>query len=64
MRNKILIIGAVAFVAFILGVRATRPKTTESTTHQLVRLWNDPKAKRARAKMAKKLAKTGRASSK
>jgi hypothetical protein len=66
MRNKILIALAIAFLAYILGSRATRIKTvkSESVGHQVVRLWNDPKAKKARAKNAKKLVETGRKNSK
>lgn len=60
MRNKILIIGGVAFLAYILGSRAARGRTvaSESVGHQIVRLWNEPKAKRARRKNAKHLAGT------
>lgn len=56
MRNKILIIGAIAFVAYILGSRAMTVQVDkgESVRHQLVRMWNDPKAKKERAKAAKK----------
>lgn len=64
MRNRILIIGAVAFLAYILGSRAARANSTESTSHQLVRLWNDPKARRSRGKTARKIAKNSRAATK
>nr|WP_201470714.1 hypothetical protein [Microbacterium hydrocarbonoxydans] len=59
MRNKILLIGAVAFVAYILGSRAATVQVQEgeSVRHQLVRMWNDPKAKKERAKAARKAAK-------
>ncbi|MCS3443240.1 hypothetical protein [Microbacterium phyllosphaerae] len=60
MRNKILLIGAVAFVAYILGSRSATVQVNkgESVRHQLVRMWNDPKAKKERAKTAKKAAKS------
>jgi hypothetical protein len=58
VRNKILIVGGIAFLAYILGSRATRIRAvkTESVGHQLVRLWNEPKAKNARKRTAKTLA--------
>lgn len=60
MRNKILIIGAVAFAAYILGSRVAKVQINqgESVRHQLVRMWNDPKAKKQRHKTAEKAAKT------
>ncbi|APH46372.1 hypothetical protein BMW26_16515 [Microbacterium sp. 1.5R] len=59
MRNKILLIGAIAFVAYVVGSRAAAVQVNkgESVRHQLVRMWNDPKAKKERAKAAKKAAK-------
>jgi hypothetical protein len=59
MRNKILLVVGVAFLSYVLGSRATAPKTAPSETvgHQVVRLWNDPKARRARQKSRKKAAK-------
>ncbi|MGH3691224.1 MAG: hypothetical protein ACRDT7_13790 [Microbacterium sp.] len=58
MRNKILIVLGVAFVAYVIGSRASKVQVNkrESVPHQLVRLWNEPKAKKARAKAAKKVA--------
>ena len=62
MQNKILLIGAVAFVAYILGSRAATVQIDkgESVRHQLVRMWNDPKAKKERRKKAEKAAKAAR----
>ncbi|MFJ6653496.1 hypothetical protein ACIQLJ_11935 [Microbacterium sp. NPDC091313] len=66
MRNKILLIGAVAVAAYVLGSRAHRPQIAnrESVGHQLVRLWDDPKARRrrrrARARAEKRVAKAFR----
>jgi len=62
MRDKILLIGAVAFVAYIFGSRAAtvRIDKGESVRHQLVRMWNDPKAKKQRHKKAEKAAKAAR----
>ncbi len=59
MRNTILIVGGVALVGFVLGTRANRPtiKARESVRHQLVRLWNDPKARKRRERKAKELRK-------
>ncbi len=67
MRNNILIIGGVVFLAYVLGSRANRPTSAprpETLRHQAERLWNDPKARKerekhraARRKEAEKLAK-------
>ncbi|MEN0024535.1 MAG: hypothetical protein AAGC61_14715 [Microbacterium sp.] len=59
MRNRIIVIGLVAFLAFALGSRASRPeiKNRESVRHQLVRIWNDPKERKRRRKAAEKTAK-------
>ncbi|WP_312170188.1 hypothetical protein [Microbacterium sp.] len=62
MRNKILLIGAIAFVAYILGSRSETVQVNkgESVRHQLVRMWNDPKAKKERQKKADKAAKAAK----
>lgn len=62
MRNKILLIGAIAFVAYILGSRSATVQVNkgESVRHQLVRMWNDPKAKKERQKKADKAAKAAK----
>lgn len=62
MRNKILVIGAIAFVAYIVGSNAGRVQINkgESVRHQLVRMWNDPKAKKERHKNAEKAAKAAK----
>jgi hypothetical protein len=64
MRNNIIVIGAVAFIAFALGARSSRVQVNkgESVRHQLVRMWNDPKARKQRQKAAKKAAKLARRS--
>jgi len=56
MRNKILLIGGVALLAYVVGTRTPRVevKNRESVGHQLVRLWNDPKAKKQRRKAAER----------
>ncbi|MCJ1706418.1 hypothetical protein [Microbacterium sp. VKM Ac-2923] len=58
MRNKIILIGAVALIAYAVGTRTPRVqvKNRESVGHQVVRLWNDPSARRRRRKAAKKAA--------
>lgn len=58
MRNKIIVIGAVVFVAYVIGTRTSRVqvKKRESVGHQVVRLWNDPGARKRRHKAAKKAA--------
>jgi hypothetical protein len=60
MRNKILILGAVAFIAYVLGSRVAKVQIDngESVPHQLVRMWNDPRAKKQRHKAAQKTAKS------
>ncbi|WP_029259387.1 MULTISPECIES: hypothetical protein [unclassified Microbacterium] len=62
MRNKILLIVGVAFVAYILGSRAATVQINkgESVRHQLVRLWNDPRARKRRKKAAEKASKKAR----
>ncbi|WP_334149726.1 hypothetical protein [Microbacterium sp.] len=59
MRNKIIVIGIIAFVAFAVGARASRVQVNqgESVRHQLVRMWNDPKQRKRRRKAAEKAAK-------
>ncbi len=62
MRNKILLIIGVAFVAYIFGSRAATVQINkgESVRHQLVRLWNDPRARKRRKKAAEKASKKAR----
>ena len=59
MRNKILLIVGVAFVAYVFGSRAAKVQINkgESVRHQLVRMWNDPKARKQRRKTAERAAK-------
>ncbi|MDQ1176897.1 hypothetical protein [Microbacterium sp. SORGH_AS_0421] len=58
MRNKLIVIGAVALLAYVIGTRSPRVqvKSRESVGHQVVRLWNDPRARNRRHKAAKKAA--------
>ncbi|WP_144876932.1 hypothetical protein [Microbacterium sp. 1.5R] len=59
MRNRIIVIGIIAFLAFAIGSRVSRPeiKNRESVRHQLVRIWNDPKERKRRRKAAEKASK-------
>lgn len=59
MRNRIIVVGVIAFLAFAIGSRVTRPeiKNRESVRHQLVRIWNDPKERKRRRRAAEKAAK-------
>ncbi|SDG60485.1 hypothetical protein [Microbacterium sp. 77mftsu3.1] len=56
MRNKILILGAIAFAAYVIGSRSVTAKKSESVPHQLVRLRDERKAKKDRERKAKKVA--------
>jgi hypothetical protein len=58
MRNKIILVGAVALIAYVVGTRTPRVevKNRESVGHQLIRLWDDPRARKRRHKAAKKAA--------
>lgn len=58
MRNKMILVGAVALIAYVVGTRTSRVqvKSRESVGHQVVRLWNDPRARKRRHKAAKKAA--------
>ncbi|MEV5040721.1 hypothetical protein [Microbacterium sp. LMI1x-1-1.1] len=56
MRNKILILGAIAFAAYVIGSRSVTVKKSESVPHQLVRLRDERKAKKDRERKAKKVA--------
>lgn len=58
MRNKIIVVGLIAAVIYFRGARSHRPvKGTQPETlrHQAERLWNDPKAAKARKKLGKKV---------
>lgn len=53
MRNPVLLVGGAVFLAYVLGSRANRPTSApraETLRHQAERLWNDPKARKQRAK--------------
>ena len=59
MRNKIILIGVALLIAYVVGTRTPRRvevKSRESVGHQLVRLWNDPRARKRRRKAAKRAA--------
>ncbi|AZS45251.1 hypothetical protein [Microbacterium oleivorans] len=56
MRNKILILGAIAFVAYVVGSRSVTVKKSESVPHQLVRMRDERRTKKDREKKAKKIA--------
>lgn len=58
MRNKIILIGAALLIAYVVGTRTPRVevKSRESVGHQLVRLWDDPRARKRRRKAAEKAA--------
>lgn len=55
MRNKILVLGAIAFAAYVIGSRSVTVKKSESVPHQLVRLRDERKAKKDRERKAKKI---------
>ncbi len=56
MRNRILIVGAIAFAAYVIGSRSVTVEKSESVPHQLVRLRDERKAKKDRERKAKKVA--------
>lgn len=57
MRNRIILIGAIVFIGFWFGARATRPVNKKSKTQTARELWNDPRSRKARKKLCKKIAK-------
>lgn len=58
MRNRVVLIAIVGFIAFVLGTRSNRPVIKnhkgETARQQAERLWKDPKARKQRAKLKKK----------
>lgn len=59
MRNKIIVVGAIAAAIYLAGARSHRPvkgKQSETLRHQAERLWRDPKNAKARKKLGKKIA--------
>ncbi|MFS0792953.1 hypothetical protein [Microbacterium sp. 1P10AE] len=54
MRNRIIIVGGLVVLAYVLGTRTGRVqvKSRESVGHQVVRLWDDPRSRRRRRKAA------------
>jgi hypothetical protein len=61
MRNRVVLIAIVGFIAFVLGTRSNRPvikgRKTESARAQAERLWKDPKARKQREKLKKQAVK-------
>lgn len=59
MRNRIIIVGGLLALAYVLGTRTGRVqvKSRESVGHQVVRLWDDPRSRRRRRKAADRAAK-------
>lgn len=55
MRNRIIVIGAIVALGYWFGTRATRPVNKKSKTETAREIWNDPKTKKARKKLKKKL---------
>lgn len=62
MRNKILLIGGTALLAYIAGSQAHKAdnKNYEDFRHQAERLWSDPHAKKSRTRARKQLTKLSR----
>ncbi|WIB01240.1 MULTISPECIES: hypothetical protein [unclassified Curtobacterium] len=58
MRNRIIVLGVVALIAVWLGSRSNRPVVKKTSTAETLRMaWNDPHARKQRAKLRKKVAK-------
>ena len=59
MRNRIIIVGGLLVLAYVVGTRAGRVevKSRESVGHQVIRLWDDPRSRRRRRKAAARAAK-------
>lgn len=62
MRNRIIVIGAIVAIAYLIGARTGRVqvKSRESVGHQLIRLWDDPRSRRRRRKAAAKAEKNAK----
>jgi hypothetical protein len=60
MRNRVIVIGAVVLIAFVIGSRSNRPVIKQSKGETARRMWNDPRARKGRKKLAKKIAKAAK----
>lgn len=56
MRKNLLIIAVIAVAGYAVGVESakSRGKNYEDLRHQLERLWNDPRARKSRQRLARK----------
>ena len=52
MRLRYIIVGIIAFIAYIFGTKAGRDRY-ETIKHTTTKYWNDPKTKKARSKAQK-----------
>jgi len=58
MRNRIIVIGLIALVGIWVGSRSNRPVVEKTSTAETIRkAWNDPHARKQRAKLRKKIEK-------
>jgi hypothetical protein len=58
MRNRIIVIGAIVLIGFWIGSRSNRPVVKKTSTAETIRkAWNDPHARKQRAKLRKKIEK-------
>lgn len=55
MRNRIIAIGAIILLGFWFGSRANRPVIKTSKSETARKIWNDPRARKARRKLREKL---------
>jgi hypothetical protein len=60
MRPRLLFIGLLMFLAYVLGARAGRPRY-EQIKSSVTSFWNDPTVKKARVQTRKEAAKANKA---
>ncbi|MBY0178341.1 MULTISPECIES: hypothetical protein [Curtobacterium] len=63
MRNRLIVTGVITLIGFFLGSRSNRPvvKNGGSSKRETARrIWNDPRARKGRKKLGKKLVKAAR----
>ena len=63
MRNRLIVTGVITLIGFFLGSRSNRPvvKNGGSSKRETARrIWNDPRARKGRKKLAKKIAKAAK----
>ncbi len=62
MRKNLLILAIVAIAGYLVGVRSakSRGKNYEDLRHQLERLWNDPRARKSRQRIARRTGEAAR----